>query len=64
MVYFDQILHTYACQHSLTTAIGNNFSEIDEGLLSISSVRQQLVTMSITFEPHGVFFYHTLVNIP
>ena len=39
MVYFDHILHTYACQHSLTTVMqnhlfdGRGFAEHQSNLL-------------------------------
>ena len=55
MVYFDQILHTYACQYCLTTGMRNNFLK-DEALLSISMAgRGHLVKMLITLEPHSIF---------
>ena len=52
MVYFDNILHTYACYHCLTTIIRN----MVEDLLSISPAgRGQLVKILITLELHGIF---------
>ena len=43
-------MHTYACQHCLTTGMG-----IDEAFLSISlSRRGQLVKVLITLEPHDI----------
>ena len=56
MVYFDQILHTNACQHYLTTGMRNSLFLMDEGLLSIVSAGfGQLVKMLITLESHGIF---------
>ena len=58
MVYFDQILHTNACQHYLITGMCNRVFLMDDGLLSIISAScGQLVKMLITLEPHGVFDY-------
>ena len=55
MVYYDQILHTYACQHCLTTG-GRNSLLMDDALLSISPTgRDQLVKMIITLQPHCIF---------
>ena len=49
MVYFDQILHTNACQHYLTTDMCNSF--LDEVLLSIISAGcGQLVKTLITLD--------------
>ena len=49
------ILHTYACQHFLTTGMRNHLF-MDEGLLSISlACCGQLVKMLITLEPNGIF---------
>ena len=39
MVYFDQILHTHACQHCLTSGMRNSFF-MDAALLSISQARR------------------------
>ena len=56
-VYFDQILHTYACQHCLTTGMGIKQPFLmGEALLSIIPAgRDQLVKMLRTLEPHGIF---------
>ena len=60
MVYFEQILHTYACQHCLTTGMRNKLF-MDEALLSISQAsRGQLVKMLITLEQFCVIIYFTL----
>ena len=56
MVYFDQILHTYACQHCLIKSLAcvTVFFLVD--VLSISPTgRGQLVKVLITLEPHGIF---------
>ena len=56
MVYFDQILRTYACQNCLATGMRNILYLMDNALQSISQAgRGQLVKMLITFEPHGIF---------
>ena len=56
MIFLDQILHTNACQHYLTTGMCNSPFLMDEGLPSIiSAVCGQLVKMFITLEPHGIF---------
>ena len=56
MVYFDYILHTYACKYSLATDMRNHIFVMDDALLSISPVCcGQLVKMLITLEPHGIF---------
>ena len=53
MVYFDQILHTHAFQHCLTTGMR---VLMEEALLSISATSHgQLVKVLITLEPHGIF---------
>ena len=55
MVYFYQILHTYACQNRLTTDMQNILC-VNETLLSISPADGgKLVKMLITLEPHGIF---------
>ena len=60
MVYFDQVVHTYACWHCLTTACNTAFL-MDEALLSISPVgRGQLVKMLIALEPHILLIHHVL----
>ena len=51
MVILDHIVHTYACQHSLSLACNNTFL-MDEGLLSISQACcGQLEKILITIEP-------------
>ena len=67
MVYFDKILHTYACQHFLTTGMhsslfyGHGFAKHQSGgLWSVSK-------MLITLEPHGIIrscklFYFNIVQ--
>ena len=55
-IYFDKIVHTYACQHFLTTGMCSSFVK-DEALLSKSS---PLWTVSLgknahNSEPHGIF---------
>ena len=58
MVYYDGIVHTYACQHSQTTDMRNSVPLADEALLSISAAScGQLVKMLITLEPHGVHVF-------
>ena len=56
MVYFDQILPTYACQHCLTTGIpATGMQNGGEALPSINPAGQGLlVKMLITLEPHGI----------
>ena len=52
MVYFDKILHTYACQHCPVTGMQNG----NDALLSIVLADQGLlVKMLITLEPHDIF---------
>ena len=52
MVYFDQILHTYACQHCLTTGMHYSFLLIDKALSNINQAGYgQLVKMLIPLEP-------------
>ena len=52
---FDQNLHIYACQHSLTTDMRNHLFD-GRGVLSISPAGcGQFVKMLITLEPHGIF---------
>ena len=56
-VNFDQILHTNACQHDLTTDMCNSLFLMNKGLLSIISAGcGQLVKMLITLEPHTYLF--------
>ena len=62
MVYFDQIMHTNACQNDLNTGLCNSLFAcvtaflMDDGLLSIISAGCcQLVKMLITLELHGIF---------
>ena len=51
---FNQILHTYACQHCLTTGTHKAFF-IDEALLGNSSAgRGKLMKVLVTLE-HGIF---------
>ena len=55
MVYLDQIVHTYVCQHSLTTGMQNHLF-VMTSLLSISpACSGQIVKMLITLEPCGIF---------
>ena len=55
MVYFDQMLDTYACQHFLTNVMRNSIF-MDEALLCISPIyRGHVVKMLITLEPHDIF---------
>ena len=49
MVYFDQILHTHACQQCVTTDMRNS---LFDGRGSPAG-RGQLVKMLITLVPHG-----------
>ena len=44
MVYLDQILHTYACEHCLTTGMCDSFL-IDKGQLSSSRVGGHLLSL-------------------
>ena len=54
-LYFDRILHTYACQHCLTTGMHSSPVLVDEALLGISpACLGQLVTLLITFESRGI----------
>ena len=53
MVYFDQILHSYACQQC---GMRNNLFLKDRASLSINLAgRCQLVKMLITLEPRCIF---------
>ena len=55
MVYFDQILHTSACQHCLTTGMRNSLFE-GQALPNISPTsRGQLVKLLVTLEPNSIF---------
>ena len=51
MIYFDQMLHLFACHwHALQPVL------VDANLLRITLAgRGQLVKMLITLEPHGIF---------
>ena len=55
MEYFDKILHTYTCQHYLSTAMhyslfgGRGFAEHQ------LKIWDQLVKMLITLEPRSIF---------
>ena len=57
MVYFDQMLHTNACQHYLTTGMcTDSFFFMVEGLLNfISAGYRQLMKMLLNLEPHCIF---------
>ena len=56
LIALEQILHTNACQHYLTTDMSESL--FDNGLLSIISVGfVRLVKMLITLELHGLFYY-------
>ena len=55
-VYFDQTLHTYACQHSSNHGHALQPFLMDMTLLSIRPAgRGQIVGILITLEPHGIF---------
>ena len=56
MEYFYHILHTYTCQHSLTTGFRTQPFLIDMGLLSsCPACCGQLVKILITVEPYRIF---------
>ena len=61
MVYFEKMLHTYACQPCLSTGVHKKFFLMDKALLSISQAGcGKLVNMLITLEPRGIFPVYTL----
>ena len=55
MVYYDQILHAYACQHCLTTGKCNSLCDgqgfAEHQICRSSSVSEKLFTL----EHHGIF---------
>ena len=62
--YFHQILHTYACQHCLTTDMHNSFL-MDEALLSIcpaggGQLLKMLLNLMVYLDPiwHTYLFQH------
>ena len=48
MVYLDQILHKYACQHSLTTGMCDSLFFDGRGFA-------EPVCISVALDPHGIF---------
>ena len=62
MVYFDQMLHTNACQHYLTTGMcTDSFFFMVEGLLNfISAGYRQLMKMLLNLEPHCIFVWNKI----
>ena len=55
MEYFNKILHTYTCQHYISTAMHNSvFGE--RGFAEHQfKIWNQLMEMLITFEPRSIF---------
>ena len=71
MVYFDQILHNYACENFKTTGMRNIFSffffffwKIESFLGTSPTDRDQLVKILITHEPHAIVLFVHYANIP
>ena len=55
MVYFDRILHMYACQHCLTAGMHNSFFD-GQGFPEHQFHKSWSISeIVITTEPHGVF---------
>ena len=55
MEYFDKILHTYTCQHYLSTAMHNSFFDGRGFAEHQLKILDKLVKMLITFEPRSIF---------